>query len=275
VAGVAAHKHHFVAAGGNVYDTSSLTKAQFDLLLAAEQRGELFCPTCKGRMRLVVDHGGVHATHLAPNPFAGHEPEDYTLRRVKHAMARHLQRLFPSAPLDLDVHLPEIGHLADIVVVTPHGGRLAVEVQRADISADEISSLRERYASLAIGCLWVLDPRRGKMTRGKGPIRRVMLDRLETALLAAGEPLVVCDPAATRQVMWIRPHPQARELAALGEEKIGRVDCLVRQYSLSQLRVNEGKWHVPSAKYDPAPPPYPPLPAPVQRKLDRRRAAAT
>jgi hypothetical protein len=264
--------YRFIALDNEIVETPLLSPSAITRVRAAEHEGRVTCPTCNGPMRLVIDDETT-ALHLPPNPFAEHEPEDFSLRRAKRLLAKHLSSLFPSAPLDIDVHMPEIGHLADVVVITPYGGRLAVEVQLADMRAADVDDLVGRYQEHGIRCLWALDARRLKLPKRKkqGVVAKATLEHLETALISRGEPLLFID-IETREVVWLHPNPRARELACLGESRIGRVECLIRRYPLSQLRVRNGAWWAPTI-FDQRPPAPPALPANLQRKLDKRLAA--
>ena len=266
----------FVSVGADIVETPNLTPLAIRQIRGAEREGRVRCPTCKGRMTLLIDDdGSAVAVHRAPNPYAGHEPEDFELRKTKRLAAGRLRQIFPSAPLELDVHMPEIDHLADIVVLTGLGGRIAVEVQKADLAADQAAELRARYEHIGVRCLWLLDGRRLRTTRTPAPEQRIvktMIDTLETSLLAIGEPLMYVD-CDGRQITWVRPHPAVRELASLGDKRVGRVESLVRSYPIGQLRVKQGRWWLPT-EYHAKPPKPPALPQNLAKRLDRLRAAS-
>lgn len=268
--------YQYVLVGNDIVQTATLSAADLQRVRGAERDGNVRCPTCRGRMALLMDSDGAVAVHRAPNPYAGHEPEDPDMRKAKRLIAARMQAIFPSAPVDLDVHMPEIDHLADVVVVTPFGGRIAVEVQHADITPQQVAGLRDRYESVGVRCLWLLDGRRLRTTKTPAPelqIFKAMLEGVETGLIALNEPVVYLD-STKREIVWVRPSRAVRELAALGDKRVGRVECLVRGYPLAQLRVREGGWWVPT-HFDPKPPKPPALPANLIKRLDRLREKAS
>ena len=266
--------YRFVAVGQKIIQTDQLTSADIDQLRALERDGKVRCPTCRGPMTLLADPGGSVAMHRAPNPYAGHEPEDREMRQAKRLIAARLRSLFPSAPIELDVHIPEIERLADIVLLTPYGGRIAVEVQAADMRAEDVAELQDLYESIGVRCLWLLDSRRLRTTQTPAPTHKIlktMIEPAETGLVRIGEPIIYLD-AARREIIWVRPNPLVRELAQLGDPRIGRVESLVRGYPLTQLRVKQGAWCVPT-EFDKRPPKPPALPANLVKRLDKLRVA--
>lgn len=68
------------------------------------------------------------------------------------------------------------------------------------------------------------------------------------------------------KLLVVEPHPAAKQLAALGERRIGQVEVALRRYPLSQLRVQQGELCV-LTDYDPDLPAFGPPSAAIERKL--------
>lgn len=264
--------HRYVVVRGEMIDVTTLTPPQVVDMRAAEAAGEVYCPTCQGPLRLVISSSGPVAVHTPENPFREHEPEDHHSRRAKHLLKQRLQDLFPSGNVQLDAQLPSAEQLADVALVNPRGGKVVVEYQTQDLDTAQVRARAHAYESQGIRCLWLVDIRRLKLTKKGEAVKKATLNKLETALLAAGEPLIYLD-AGPRQVVWLRPHPDAVELARLGEGRIGQVECLVRRYPLSGLRLRDAQWQVDTSMDETVAPPAP-LPANLQKKLNNRREAA-
>jgi hypothetical protein len=266
--------HRFLLLRGELRDVAKLTQLDMRSVREAEAQGQVTCPTCRGQMRVVIGPEGPQAEHVGENPYATHEPEDFHVRRGKRLLAEHLQARFPSGTVSIDTFVPEVGQLADIAFVNSKGGKMVVEYQAHDILGREVKERSALYEGQGIRCLWMLDSSRLKLAAGGagGVIKKATLERLETAILGLGEPLLYLD-VRTRQVAWVRPHPGAVELARLGEPRIGQVPCLVRRYRLSGLRVREGAWWVDTS-CDPRVSMSKSLPPAVANRLEARRASA-
>jgi hypothetical protein len=207
--------------------------------------------------------------HTPENPFRDHEVEDPHSRQAKHLLLQTLQSLFSSGNVQLDVQLPNAEQIADVALTNPQGGKVVVEYQTQDLSVQQVRARISTYENQGVRCLWLLDIRRLKLAKKGDAVKKATLNKLETALLAVGEPIIYVD-APARQIVWLRPNPSAVELALSGDARIGQVECLLRRYHLSSLRVRDGNWWVDTS-LDEDPPAIPALPANLQKRLDRRR----
>lgn len=272
-------QYRLITVGGRLVETTHLLPSDIARVRRAEAEGLVLCPTCNGEMRVALAAGGPYAVHTGENPYRAHEPEDAALRKAKRLLAAHLRRLLPRPEehaasqhwqIALDVPLAELGHLTDIVAVSDHGAKLAVELQAADLSVAELKAIRSGLEEEGIRCLWLLDGRRLQMTKSGGEIRKVMLEQLETALLACGEPILYLN-LDDHELVRIYAGQELIELAQLSERRIGRAECLVRRYPLSQLRLRSGRWWL-DTRYDKPQPPARALPENLAKRLVRLRA---
>lgn len=264
--------HRFLIIAGELVASNELTPAEITAVRLAETAKNVHCPICRGPMRITITETGpvgVHA-HTPENPYAGHEPEDTHARQSKQMLAQRVQEMFPEGSVQIDAHLPAINHVADIALVNPMGGKLAIEHQGADLTRVEVAARRDDYQKEGIRCLWVLDSRRLKLTKKGGQIRKAMLGELETSFLALDEPLVYLE-AHDHHLTWLRPHPDAVELAKLGEKRLGRVECLLRRYRFAQLRIRDGQWWVDRSLDSPVLQQPGALPVALQKKLAKLR----
>lgn len=253
---------------GRVFDARRLRPADVTQLRSI---GGLECPVCRSEATLVITEEGPMVAHRAT-----HEPEDAERRTAKRQLAAQLERLFPGAVISLDVDLgdPELG-FADIAIVRPNGARIAITYRSGEMRARAAGERTERLAAGRIRHLWLLDARRLNKTARRGAetqVRPVTLKALETSLVAADEPLIYAD-AGKALAHWVTPPAAALELTRLGLGRIGRLDCLIRRYRFSQLRLREGRWWADTS-FDGPPPPAPPLPERLQNKLEELRGAA-
>jgi hypothetical protein len=266
-------QHRWMVIAGRIVDAGTLVHSDVPRVRELERAGAVLCPTCREPVQVVMGDSGAYVEHLPGSVFGEHEPEDPVMRSSKRLLASHLHSLFGSATVAVDGRIDEIGRMADVVMVTGEGGRLAIEVQAQDMPARDVAAAQDAYAELGILSLWLLDSRRlviGRPRRGLDKrIRKVRLDRLETGLLAAGVQLLYLDPRR-REVVFVRPPAAAVELARLGDPRLGRLDCLVLTFKLNQLRMRGGRFSL-DMSYVSRMPAAPQLPPALQRRLARRR----
>jgi hypothetical protein len=252
-----------------LFDARGLAPADIPALRAGEASGQLLCPTCQQPVRVLLA-GEAEVVHLGTSQLRDHEPDDLLLlAKGKPALEQHLQQLFPAAVVASNAPM-ETGRIADVVMVTPTGGKMVVEIQSEPLKQAEIAAISQAYAQLGIACLWLLDIRQLQMTKRGDIMRKVTLGQLETALLANHQPLLYFD-SGSQQLTLVQPNPQARRLAELGDRRIGRVESLVRHYPLSQLRVREAHWWL-DQRFDQGAPRVPPLSDNLAKRLDRLQA---
>lgn len=247
--------------------------------LRSAPAGSLTCVSCSEPLVLAPADQGVGAAfrHLDPATAFDHDPETGAHRRSVRALAGRLEQLFPSAALADKVHFPEERYLADLVVVTPRGAKLAAEVLSTEITPDRFRTISAGLTGQGVAMLWMLGmdllAASGAASR---PVRKVKLGPLHTALLAAGRSLMFIDPGSQKplrrpEIVLVRPHPQALQLARLGEPALGITECMIRRYPLSQLRLQAGEVCL-LTDYDPPAPAPGQLPKRLATKLERREA---
>lgn len=261
--------HLFVRFDGRVYYTPKMTPADVVAARKAEASSALTCPLCDLPMRLQIEQAGPVAYHTSNDPLTRHEPETPNLRRLKSLTVSRLKELVPSATIDADVVMEDLGLIGDVALVTGKGGRLVVEVHAADISAREVRKFNDAWTEQAVKCLWILDYSRLRLPKSGGIIKKTTLSGLETGLLSIGQPLIYLD-GRDKTITKLTPPPEAVELARLGEPRIGQVECLIRRYRLDQLRLKNGAWWVDTRFDSPAPKPRE-ISARLKKKLEQRR----
>lgn len=268
-------EHRFARAAGRAIDVQRLTREQARALRDAPE-GAITCLSCPAGMELTpAASGGICFRHRDPAAALDHDPESEAHRRAVRAVAERLGRLFPSAQMEDNVDFPRIGYLADLVVVSPRGLKLAAEVLTSEISAARYREISAGLSSEGVAMLWLLGldllSATGAASR---TVRKVKLGPLHTALLATGRSLMFIDPGAQKpfrrpEIVLVRPHPLALRLAQLGEPELGSTECMMRRYPLSQLRLQAGEVCL-LTDYDPPAPPPGDLPKRLATKLARR-----
>lgn len=138
--------------------------------------GLLYCPACE---REVVFHAGVqkawHFKHKATAsdcPFdtdPDYRPESELHVRMKLAVrdwvrAQFPPERYPGAEVDVEVHVPETGQFADVMLTLPGEGeqpaRVALEVQCSPLTGAQWRERAARYASAGVLDVWLLTEQR-------------------------------------------------------------------------------------------------------------------
>lgn len=252
---------------GHVIDTTRLDRAGRAALY--HQQGE--CLIC-GRpvlFKLSADQAEAYFAHLPGNPLSRHEPESIGHRRAKLLLGRRLRALFPTAQIAENVPLDSCDHIADLVVMTTLGGRMAFEVTRADMPVADLERAYEGYATERIQAYWFMSADRMRLTGRPGLLRKLAYGEMETWWLRRHGELRYLDPVEGDMIV-VTAHPGAMAAARLGKARLGRVESIVRHYPLGQLRLRAGALAVLSEYDDPAPA-WGALPKGLQTWLDRRQ----
>jgi hypothetical protein len=222
-----------------------------------EAQAELRCPVCQGELSLIVDSDGPYAEEINP-PFM-HEPEDLERNTAKKVLAERFQEMFPHSVVELDVYLEEINRFADIVIVKKNGGIIAVEYRSNDMLKNELFAVIEKYRSAAIQPLFMLDYRRLKIKKDspRYGINLAQIGKFEVELLKENLPLIYLSEYH-QQIYRVHVPKQLIELVNASKPfSLGRIYVGLRIYQLKSIRINQGKWILPT-QHDP------PLPAPPQ-----------
>lgn len=220
------------------------------------------CATCKKSGSLLVTDGGPIFIH---DEDFSHEPEDVISRVAKKILKKRLSEMFSQETVDQDV-LYEKGVL-DFAVVFSNGGKIAIEYLSSDI--DSLNSHYEYFEDLGVRLLVILDWRRLQM-KNEDEISSVQIGPAETSLILNREPLIYLD-AEKRNFIEVAPPKAALELVRLGRvKKLGKLKCIVRRYSISQLRLVEGRMVFLDTFYS-APPKDPELPKRLASRWEKIR----
>lgn len=126
-------------------------------------------PDC-GRPMIPVQgpHVSAHFRHkstCATEYRASYNPSNETAqhRAGKRFIAQDVAAWFKSRGVDVivdfEVAIPEIKRIADVLITTPTGERIAVECQLAAISTEELDARTNDYANAGITALWYLGGR--------------------------------------------------------------------------------------------------------------------
>lgn len=251
-------------------DATGVLRRAGQIRVGAAGATGLSCPTC-GRP-VVLDPASAHLLHATPVP--EHDPDTGAHQAARRIIRRRLDELFPSALIDTSVEFESCDYLADIALVSPRGAKLVVEIADAQRSAERYREIVRSLAAEGVASLWISTMSLFVATK-RWPstmVAKLNLGHLQTAILADTGVLMFAHPKDL-QIWTARPHPQALELARAGEPRLGVVECLVRRYPLSQLRMRGGAIQL-ITEYDPPAPPPGPLSKTLTDKLNRRRQAA-
>ncbi len=109
-----------------------------------------FCPECNGIIRPRAGrHRHPHYFHY--KPAIGCRLNGKGMIHLQ--LQFFLQRLLPPGDCELEMHFGEIGRIADVVWISK---RLIFEIQCSPLSAAEIKSRNEEYASQGYQVVWIL-----------------------------------------------------------------------------------------------------------------------
>jgi competence CoiA-like predicted nuclease len=145
---------HYLQTGERI-DITQLTNPRAQL--AADQIG---CQLCSSRM--IIKQGLIkrwHFAHVAacPEQYASH-PETIAHLLGKEEMRRYLRLIpeFATAQIDLEVPIHDRKRIADVLATFPQGHRMAVEIQLAGITTEELAARTKDYYDDGIDVLWCL-----------------------------------------------------------------------------------------------------------------------
>lgn len=142
----------------------AVTHARIDITQIANPRQELqaellICQLCEERM--IVRQGMIIRPHFAHQracalAYEGH-PESPEHLLGKEYMSRWLrgQSTLAGACVELEVPIHARKRIADILVTFPHGHKLAVEIQLASITTEQLMARTKDYLDDGIDVIWV------------------------------------------------------------------------------------------------------------------------
>jgi competence protein CoiA len=123
---------------------------------------EVVCQLCNQAMRIkdgpVVRAHFAHIMQCTNTEYQAH-PESYHHDLGKHWIAEQLRGelwKYTNATIELEVPIPEIKRVADILVTFPNGWRIAHECQLADLGLEELQQRTEDYNRAGIDVFWWL-----------------------------------------------------------------------------------------------------------------------
>ena len=148
----------FVARDAETNDRIDITRIDNPRTTLAAAR--LICQLCRERM--IVRQGFVVRPHFAHTracalAYAAH-PESPEHLLGKFHISRYLQQHpdCAGAQVELEVPIHARKRIADILVTFPHGHLLAVEIQLASITPEQLEARSKDYLDDGIDVIWVL-----------------------------------------------------------------------------------------------------------------------
>ena len=155
----------------------------------------LVCQLCDERM--LVRQGFVVRPHFAhtkacARPYEGH-PESIEHLLGKFHISQYLQQHpeFAGATIDLEVPIHARKRIADIMATFPHGHRVAVEIQLASITPEQLEARSKDYLDDDIDVIWVLGKTAAASPSNKEWCRAMLGGYLQVAFTEHNEQLNV------------------------------------------------------------------------------------
>lgn len=223
------------------------------------RRGEVVCATCKKPGH--ISHGASGVFFLHQDGVLSHEPEDLIVRFSKKILLKRLKEMFPSATVEEDVEYEK--GIIDFAIIFSDGGKIAIEYLGNDL--DDLADRRSYWADSGVKMLSISDWRRLKIKK-EARISVVSLGVAEADLIKIGEPLIYIDPEKHNFIQITPPSGSRRVLMDTKTKKLGRVKTVLKRYSLSQLRLTEGRFAFEDFYFEQDVSP-PDLPARLEKKL--------
>lgn len=153
------------------------TQKRIDITRIENPRQELkaediVCPLCEAPMVIVAGSIRIHHFRHKANCNSDYKshPESYEHLRTKALVAQNVGKWFKeftSAEPRLEVPIPEVKRIADVMFIFPNGWRVACEVQLASITIDELQQRTDDYLRAGVDVFWFL----GKNAASESNIR--------------------------------------------------------------------------------------------------------
>ncbi len=160
------------------------------------REGQLFCPNCRGHLRL---RGGedkkvqLHFAHLKGECAWGTEAESMRHAHGKIVLAEWLRRIFPRASVTLEERLPGPNRIADIFVRHQDGHCQAVEFQCAPLDPAQWWHRHKAYRKAGIYDTWII-----------GNNRKEKQEAFIEAILQTYKEALFLDPLSDPPQSWLR-----------------------------------------------------------------------
>lgn len=221
--------------------------APADLVKIKEDQKEIVCATCKKAGQLVVlKEGPVFKHEKEPK----HDPEDMVAIAGKRILFKRLLEMFPNAVVKQDVL--QGNQLIDFAVVWPNGAKIIINYFTQD--NDFLEKDYQLWAEEGVKMFIISDWRRLSL-KTDDEVAPVTLGKTETSLIKLNMPLIYFD-IEKRNLIKVTVPEIASKLVKLNKVKtLGRLNCLIRRYSLSQFRLINGAIVFESDFYLDDPPP--------------------
>ncbi len=190
--------------GALLLDATSASEEEWGLVHRRGGRAWLQCRTCTHPLDAKeMSRSGLRFFAHAPG-----SPDCAT----KGESARHLflkslfAKTFRAAGWDAELEVQGNGWRADVLVSSPHGRRLAVEVQLAGISVADVEERAARHCRSGVDTLWVVEGRRPLWAIRAPNLLVNAVDDVIDSVLAAGPgstvPSVVDASSVAQVVEW-------------------------------------------------------------------------
>lgn len=229
-------------------------------LREAESAGELRCPVCGQTAALTADSESLVLSHGRVHP-----AEDVCRHRVKRILKEHMLKLFPSATVEMNVL---IDVYADVVVVKPDGGMLAVHLISDEVPQGWIRETSRSLEAQAIKPLFLLDDRRLEIRKATANLAACNIRQTEIEFLRASLPLLFMNPKGQIRKV-ILPGKLSSLIEDPATRSFGRIHVAFETHRLSSLRVIQGEWNLPQT-FNRLPEP-PRLPKRLELRIHRKR----
>jgi competence protein CoiA len=179
------------------------TRQRVDITKIPDPRGtltanQLICPLCETEMIIVA--GPIKMHHFRHKVECrsdyGRHPESYNHLRTKAIIAERVtewMKEFTRAKGELEVPIPEVNRVVDVLFTFPNGWRVAHEIQLSAITIEELESRTNDYLKAGIDVFWWLGenadtvPNREWCTEKFGFVLRLEYTNDQTATYLAEE----------------------------------------------------------------------------------------
>jgi len=232
-------------ANSKLINTKKIKPAE--LIALKNSQSEIVCATCKQAGQLVVLKEGPVFKH---NKLANHDPEDMVAIAGKNILFKRFLEMFPNAVVKQDVI--QGSQLIDYAIIWPNGAKVIINYFTQDNGFLEKDY--QLWADEGVKMFIVSDWRR-LFLKTDDVVAPVTLGKTETSLIKLNMPLIYFD-IEKRNLLKVTVPEIASKLIKLNKvNSLGRLNCLIRRYSLSQFRLINGSIVFESDFYLDDPPP--------------------
>jgi competence CoiA-like predicted nuclease len=200
---------------------------------------QLVCQLCDERM--IVRQGFIKRPHFAHCracglPYEGHaESAEHLLG--KYHMSRYLAQppAYKGAQIELEVPIHARKRIADILVTFAQGHQLAVEIQLASITTEQLAARTKDYLDDAIDVYWVLGKSAAASVQNKQWCRTTLGGFFEVVFSEQNEHLdITLCPEESPQYEWApTPDPGAGGAPDNGAHPAAAAPCVYGRPALA------------------------------------------